>query len=1441
MKKANNTSLRINVFWAFIVLMLSQNAFAQNQATVVAANTGVEYSQYRKFITTFNNKMYFFVKRDSFFQIWESDGTTIGTKQRVQLPALKHVQTQLVVFKGALYFILNDFRDFRDPNIRPVEIWRFDGTNAQLVQTIEGNGYLDPRVTVTNNAIYFTVNSPITTVFRFTGVLSETRPLFAAGYSNRVSNFWQYAVYNYGDNYSYIIQRTATYNNTDTVRLFSQAVNSAASQQLYAANWRSTNFFPSPKPIVISPIGQTNDDLIAFVNDTLMRITPNGDKTILLFGKSCGFVAHQNGLTYFSVRNLINPTLELWRTDGTVANTKKIPLPPNETISDFNTATIFQRTLYVLKQSGDTLKTFKVTENATDCVLFNTVNTKGATDFSFVEDDQLHLMSIGPYGGFWSLVSNQWQLTSKGRTLNQNGLAKLGSDFYYCDYSYLMKLTTQLDTTTGCNRDTIPPTLTNCPRDTTIFLSNRSYSTVHWTPPTVTDNCSTNISLWGSERPDTTTFYKGKSLVTYTAIDEKGNFSLCRFTVTITGPPDSACQVTRVENTGRNCAPNYGILWGIDSANNYSVVESISGSPEVYQTTYFQKKAGDSCTFYHDYRYSNSKNSIQRTLYLTFSNKQNAQPRFGSCFSPTSTNDWSYYSAVNGILSYWVGGYGGDRFSTDTIVGVEGFFQYGRGANNEDANDNGGNAVLVTNRGKRFLLAFKTGVTVNCVDGCGLNDRVPPFLGQCPVQDTIISTNTNCAVVNWTKPDYRDNCSSATLTTTHQPNDCYPVGTTRVTCTATDASNLSTSCSFDIKVVNPLFPSNLPDLTVTNLAPRDPSVQSGRILSFSFDAKNLGLGNVPNNFKVKSYLSTDRYLDRYDYQDGTIPTANYPAGTTIAQIQGAMRVSNSLVLGNYYLILKIDADDEIEESNEYNNVLISANTIAIVPFVNTCRYDDSLQLVRLYHATNGGNWTRQWNLNAPINTWYGITLNSEGCVSIINIQTNSLVGTIPDNLSFSQLSLLFLSNNRLSGAIPSFNLPSLTGLYLGNNQLSGGVPTFSNSRGLQQIILAENQLSGTIPNFNLPNLSALYLYKNQLTGTIPNFSQTSLRQLLLFNNQLSGPIPNFNAFNMESIVLSFNQLTGTIPSFNCPNLTSLIISNNQLSGAIPSFDLPNLTTLRLNDNRLSGCLPASLRIYCGKDVEIGNNPNLATQNFTAFCSANNTGQCGTAVASDIALSISGDPSVYRPFTTHNFTISAINTGSAAFSDVKIKFPFPTKTVSGGTPIASFGSFQEWCTSGQCFEWTIPNLPANTTATLLVPLYVLDAVGGMTATTNLVSSTPVDNNAVNNTASVIINRAGSPPPFSVPSKPTASTPIFLQKLNPTMTEHFIVVEIESNVNQSIDFQIVNALGTVVLTNKLNVEQGNNKLNFNVEQLPKGLYFIQTSLGNGSNIPMKFVKM
>ena len=253
---------------------------------------------------------------------------------------------------------------------------------------------------------------------------------------------------------------------------------------------------------------------------------------------------------------------------------------------------------------------------------------------------------------------------------------------------------------------------------------------------------------------------------------------------------------------------------------------------------------------------------------------------------------------------------------------------------------------------------------------------------------------------------------------------------------------------------------------------------------------------------------------------------------------------------------------------------------------------DRAALVALYNATEGGSWITRtnWLSGRPLDEWHGVTTDSDGRVTALNLSSNSLYGALPAALGgLSNLTGLWLQHNQLTGEIPPElgGLSNLTELSLDNNQLTGEIPPelggLSNLTGLW---LWSNQLTGEIPPElgGLSNLTELSLDNNQLTGEIPPElgGLSNLTRLWLHNNQLTGEIPPElgGLSNLEVLWLWGNQLTGEIPPElgGLSNLTELILDNNGLTGEIPAAlgDLANLESLRLSDNQLTGGIPPEL-------------------------------------------------------------------------------------------------------------------------------------------------------------------------------------------------------------------------------------------------------------------------
>lgn len=87
-----------------------------------------------------------------------------------------------------------------------------------------------------------------------------------------------------------------------------------------------------------------------------------------------------------------------------------------------------------------------------------------------------------------------------------------------------------------------------------------------------------------------------------------------------------------------------------------------------------------------------------------------------------------------------------------------------------------------------------------------VDDVAPPTIDELPRDvEVVVPPGTPAAAATWTPPTATDGCGPVVTTTTHTPGSMFPAGATPVTYTFTDACGHSTSCSFDVRVVNELM------------------------------------------------------------------------------------------------------------------------------------------------------------------------------------------------------------------------------------------------------------------------------------------------------------------------------------------------------------------------------------------------------------------------------------------------------------------------------------------------------------------------------------------------------------------------------------------------------------------------------------------------------------
>lgn len=298
------------------------------------------------------------------------------------------------------------------------------------------------------------------------------------------------------------------------------------------------------------------------------------------------------------------------------------------------------------------------------------------------------------------------------------------------------------------------------------------------------------------------------------------------------------------------------------------------------------------------------------------------------------------------------------------------------------------------------------------------------------------------------------------------------------------------------------------------------------------------------------------------------------------------------------------------------------------------RSQDSLVLVDFYSNANGQDWLMSWDLDQPMDSWYGVSLNIDGRVTCIDLDGlpdcmispsfgNGLTGNITTRIGELEfLEAMLLSNNKLTGRLPEaiFDLKNMMVLDVFGNEMIGPLPaSMGNSNSYETVSLGGNNFIGPLPNSvgQLTNLKNLLMDNNNFSGVLPpelgelkqleNFKingnalvgeipeeiggMISMISLNMSDNQFIGPLPNSigEMTEMEVLILADNQLDSEIPSEigELKKMVNLSLSNNLLDGEVPREigQLKQMRALMLNSNQLEGEFPSEIG-ECDQLIEL---------------------------------------------------------------------------------------------------------------------------------------------------------------------------------------------------------------------------------------------------------------
>ena len=313
--------------------------------------------------------------------------------------------------------------------------------------------------------------------------------------------------------------------------------------------------------------------------------------------------------------------------------------------------------------------------------------------------------------------------------------------------------------------------------------------------------------------------------------------------------------------------------------------------------------------------------------------------------------------------------------------------------------------------------------------------------------------------------------------------DGFPVETTATTLTVPVESGhryewTVTAVGYCDELVSPVMTFEgrlLPDLAVTAITLPE-AAQAGNTLTVTATVKNQGEGATTEG------SWTDRLYYTIDSQDfaQAVPaaeqqhTGNLQAGdsyTVTFQMQVPYEEAGLL-----RVFVVTDTDGKVMEAIDDNNSTLSATAATLSPFYMA--EGDLAALRQLYARFGGPDWSgTPWDATSELiksGNWSGVTFDTEGYVTTINLQGRGLAGSLS---AVPYVAILSQQTEQQTEVGTALLLPRLQTLNLSRNALTGDPAQYITAEGLPMLAtlnLGYNQideLSAPLP----PSITTLTL------------------------------------------------------------------------------------------------------------------------------------------------------------------------------------------------------------------------------------------------------------------------------------------------------------------------------------------------------------------------------
>jgi len=363
-------------------------------------------------------------------------------------------------------------------------------------------------------------------------------------------------------------------------------------------------------------------------------------------------------------------------------------------------------------------------------------------------------------------------------------------------------------------RDNTAPTV-SCPADITVNNDPGLCSAVVIFEATATDNCDSDVAITYSQNPSTA-FNVGTTTVNVTATDDSGRTDNCSFDVTVTDNEDPVFTCLSAINVDLDINGEYSFFADVVLADIVtSLTDNCGTSVNVNANRAILNcnDVGNLDVKFFFFDIHGNETDCTVAVFVNDTNGACNQPPVANCKNITVSTAPNTCEAS--ITPAQV-----DDNSTDPD-----------GDALQLSLDNSG-PFAVGGPYTVELTVSDGSLSDKCTAQVTVTDDQAPTFSNCPGNSSVSNDQGDCgANVAWTPPTLSDNCPAVSSNSSHNPGDFFPVGSTTVTYSGSDAAgNAATNCVFTVTVNDTEDPSiTCPaDITVNN----DPG-QCGAVVNYT--------------------------------------------------------------------------------------------------------------------------------------------------------------------------------------------------------------------------------------------------------------------------------------------------------------------------------------------------------------------------------------------------------------------------------------------------------------------------------------------------------------------------------------------------------------------------------------------------------------------------------